>query len=204
MNGLDGIVRWKNLKQRLSFKGFGCCGPTWSSRTTIRNIIEEDDEDEDDYHEQEDENEEQPIIFTQDHQHSRQTPPTAAGAAPTPARNSRMMNLGMALAAERDMRRRSNVGPSKNVGPVKTLMRLIEETDGVDFRKKKKKRRETQSEEFVSENDCVCCVCMERNKGAALIPCGHTYCRVCSREMWLNRGCCPICNRSILDILDIF
>ncbi|KAJ6956196.1 hypothetical protein NC652_007328 [Populus alba x Populus x berolinensis] len=45
---------------------------------------------------------------------------------------------------------------------------------------------------------------MERKKGAAFIPCGHAFCRVCSREMWVNRGSCPICNRSILDILDIF
>ncbi|KAE8728849.1 hypothetical protein F3Y22_tig00004072pilonHSYRG00327 [Hibiscus syriacus] len=52
-------------------------------------------------------------------------------------------------------------------------------------------------------SDSMCCVCMERKKGAALIPCGHTFCRVCSRLLWVNRGSCPLCNRSILDILDI-
>ncbi|RWV99512.1 hypothetical protein GW17_00037573 [Ensete ventricosum] len=50
----------------------------------------------------------------------------------------------------------------------------------------------------------VCCVCMVRHKGAAFIPCGHTFCRLCSRELWVNRGSCPLCNGNILEILDIF
>ncbi|KMZ75569.1 RING/U-box superfamily protein [Zostera marina] len=49
-----------------------------------------------------------------------------------------------------------------------------------------------------------CCVCMVRRKGAAFIPCGHTFCRICSRELWISRGNCPICNGFILEILDIF
>ncbi|GMH27921.1 hypothetical protein Nepgr_029764 [Nepenthes gracilis] len=49
-----------------------------------------------------------------------------------------------------------------------------------------------------------CCVCMVRHKGAAFIPCGHTFCRLCSRELWLQRGNCPLCNGFILEILDIF
>lgn len=49
-----------------------------------------------------------------------------------------------------------------------------------------------------------CCVCMVREKGAAFIPCGHTFCRLCSRELWISRGNCPLCNGLILEILDIF
>ncbi|KAG8387298.1 hypothetical protein BUALT_Bualt02G0006800 [Buddleja alternifolia] len=49
-----------------------------------------------------------------------------------------------------------------------------------------------------------CCVCMVRHKGAAFIPCGHTFCRLCSRELWAQRGNCPLCNNYILEILDIF
>lgn len=49
-----------------------------------------------------------------------------------------------------------------------------------------------------------CCVCMVRNKGSAFIPCGHTFCRSCSRELWVKRGNCPLCNTKILEILDIF
>ncbi|CAK9168220.1 unnamed protein product [Ilex paraguariensis] len=49
-----------------------------------------------------------------------------------------------------------------------------------------------------------CSVCMVRHKGAAFIPCGHTFCRLCSRELWVQRGNCPVCNGFILEILDIF
>jgi hypothetical protein len=114
---------------------------------------------------------------------------TTVNHAPAPA----VMNLAMALAAERNSRD-ENVGPPTEV---KSLMRLIEETDGVDWRKKRRRDKGV-------DGDWVCCVCMERSKGAAFIPCGHTFCRVCSREMWVNRGSCPLCNRSILEILDIF
>lgn len=66
---------------------------------------------------------------------------------------------------------------------------------------------EDEDEEVVSSgvgeyNNC--CVCMVRHKGAAFIPCGHTFCRLCSRELWVQRGSCPICNNFILEILDIF
>ncbi|XWS47233.1 hypothetical protein CRYUN_Cryun14cG0134900 [Craigia yunnanensis] len=50
----------------------------------------------------------------------------------------------------------------------------------------------------------TCCVCMVRHKGSAFIPCGHTFCRLCSRELWVQRGNCPLCNGFILEILDIF
>ncbi|KAM7498354.1 hypothetical protein LguiA_022768 [Lonicera macranthoides] len=101
------------------------------------------------------------------------------------------MNLAAALEAER-----LNVVPTieRPGEQLKSLMRLFEETDGGDGEKKGKSEI----------SDSLCCVCMERSKGAAFIPCGHTYCRVCSRELWLNRGCCPLCNRSIVEILDIF
>ncbi|XP_076928381.1 uncharacterized protein LOC143592321 [Bidens hawaiensis] len=49
-----------------------------------------------------------------------------------------------------------------------------------------------------------CCVCMVRHKGAAFIPCGHTFCRHCSRELFVKRASCPLCNHLILEILDIF
>ncbi|KAL2508050.1 LON peptidase N-terminal domain and RING finger protein 3-like [Forsythia ovata] len=49
-----------------------------------------------------------------------------------------------------------------------------------------------------------CCVCMVRHKGAAFIPCGHTFCRLCCRELLVQRGSCPLCNNYIVEILDIF
>ncbi|KAL8467167.1 hypothetical protein ACS0TY_036035 [Phlomoides rotata] len=75
-------------------------------------------------------------------------------------------------------------------------MRLLEETDGYDGEVKKGEDGEGC--------DSVCCVCMGRKRGAAFIACGHTFCRVCSRELWLNRGSCPLCNRPIFEILDIY
>ncbi|KAG2580166.1 translation initiation factor IF-2-like [Panicum virgatum] len=49
-----------------------------------------------------------------------------------------------------------------------------------------------------------CCVCMARAKGAAFIPCGHTFCRPCARELLAGRSRCPLCNAAIVDVLDIF
>lgn len=160
MDSGDPGRRWTSLKERLGFKGMGCCGsrrrPTSSSFSTLETL--------------------------QENPHT--APPLSSG-----------MNLAMALAAERNSREEKDEGPATEV---KTLMRLIEETDGVDWRKKR--RRDNKG----ADTDWLCCVCMERSKGAAFIPCGHTFCRVCSREMWVNRGTCPLCNRSILEILDIF
>ncbi|OVA06853.1 zinc finger protein [Macleaya cordata] len=56
----------------------------------------------------------------------------------------------------------------------------------------------------IRNEEYICCVCMVRHKGAAFIPCGHTFCRLCSRKLWVNRGNCPLCNGFILEILDIF
>ncbi|XP_047179377.1 uncharacterized protein LOC124846204 [Vigna umbellata] len=50
----------------------------------------------------------------------------------------------------------------------------------------------------------TCCICMVRHKAASFIPCGHTFCRMCSRELMVSRGNCPLCNNFILEILEIF
>ncbi|XP_076906014.1 uncharacterized protein LOC143562517 [Bidens hawaiensis] len=92
--------------------------------------------------------------------------------------NETTMSLATALAADR---RKLNAGPT----PLKSIVRLFEvEDSGV-------------------VND-MCCLCSDRCKGAALIPCGHTYCRVCARAMWSKQEACPVCGRSITEILEIF
>ncbi|MCD7456285.1 hypothetical protein HAX54_031162 [Datura stramonium] len=106
------------------------------------------------------------------------------------------VNLATALAAERQFR------GVDATAQLKTLMRLFEETDGRDEKRSLKWYLKGGGGGGGIEE--ICCVCMERHKGAAFIPCGHTYCRVCSRELWLNRGLCPLCNRSINEILNIF
>ncbi|KAF9610979.1 hypothetical protein IFM89_026259 [Coptis chinensis] len=105
-----------------------------------------------------------------------------------------------------------------------SLLDLLEETDrqaGVVGSKyltteddDQEEDAEEEEEEEVKEEEkkvkgqgvgeYVCCVCMVRHKGAAFIPCGHTFCRLCSRELWVSRGNCPLCNGYILEILDIF
>lgn len=56
----------------------------------------------------------------------------------------------------------------------------------------------------VGEDPLLCCVCMIRRKGAALIPCGHTFCRICAKQLFAGRGACPLCNNLIVQVLDIF
>ncbi|KAG9445705.1 hypothetical protein H6P81_011833 [Aristolochia fimbriata] len=92
-----------------------------------------------------------------------------------------------------------------------SLMALLEQTDrqsaplSDDGGKDSGTEEEEEEEEESGEGaEYACCVCMVRHKGAAFIPCGHTFCRLCSRELWVSRGNCPLCNGYILEILDIF
>ncbi|XP_062104660.1 uncharacterized protein LOC133815911 [Humulus lupulus] len=193
----DRSTTWSSIKQRLGLKGIGCCGATWSPTSSTLTIMETLQEDEEEHH----------------NHHHHQAEPVAVVVGPVPG-----MNLAMALAAERNSRAAGDeVGPTSVTGQVKSLMTLIEETDGVDWSNRKKKERDHNNKRGTIDGngvgtgkakggdiDWVCCVCMERSKGAAFIPCGHTFCRVCSREMLINRGACPVCNRPILEVLDIF
>ncbi|KAK9280866.1 hypothetical protein L1049_003757 [Liquidambar formosana] len=100
-----------------------------------------------------------------------------------------------------------------------SLMDLLEETDRqMGWSSYMGEAEEEEEEEEEDDNggheegkggaaaagEVNCCVCMVRHKGAAFIPCGHTFCRLCSRELWVSRGNCPLCNGFILEILDIF
>lgn len=199
MEGVDRTVRRKkSLKERLGFNGMSCCGGvTWGLGPTTMSV--RDDEDQDD-----------PInpetIYPNNV--TTQTPAENSPTSPYDSQSAAVtgMNLAAALAAERQFRapqdsdhEGSVPSPSPICGtpPRMSLMRLLEETDGCD---------EGRKEELEDGGGCdrVCCVCMVRKKGAAFIPCGHTFCRVCSRELWLNRRSCPLCNRSIFEILDIY
>ncbi|CAN4078417.1 unnamed protein product [Withania somnifera] len=183
IDGNDRVVRRrKSLTERLGFIGsIACCGTTLCLRPASLSVVDDGEE-------------------------SVQAPLEAAevgGETPTETESANLlclghiptgsgMNLAAALLAERNLRSaQDSDGPGT---PIRiSLMRLLEETNGWD-----------EKEEIGVGNDRVCCVCMVRGKGAAFIPCGHTYCRVCTRELWLNRGYCPLCNRSILEILDIY
>ncbi|KAL5702622.1 hypothetical protein ACHQM5_027818 [Ranunculus cassubicifolius] len=98
----------------------------------------------------------------------------------------------MALLGETDWNAGGN-GGSVDMDSFDMGEELAEELDG-----------NLEEEGQTGIGEYVCCVCMVRHKGAAFIPCGHTFCRLCSRELWVNRGNCPLCNGYILEILDIF
>lgn len=177
--GVDRTRRRKRtLKERLGFKRIGCCGPTWGLRLTSSNTREGD------------EPYETRFVSGSDHV----TGPLNQG-----------MNLATALAAERNYRTEETEA-SGSLTPLRvSLMRLLEETaERVVVEGKETESLTASSATVKGGNDSVCCVCMGRKKGAAFIPCGHTFCRVCSREVWLNRGSCPLCNRPIIEILDIY
>lgn len=111
-----------------------------------------------------------------------------------------------------------DLGPPANQPLRMSLMDLLEETDrqagisGPTYRlddglEEEEEEEDVEAEEKVEgvgKGEFSCCVCMVRHKGAAFIPCGHTFCRLCSRELFVQRGNCPICNNFILEILDIF
>lgn len=220
MDASDRMVRRKSITERLGLKGFGCCGATWGLGPTNSSVVSVRD----DGGEAEGGGARQPEIEAIDAgQASPDNGSTAVCADCVPGTSG--MNLAAALAAERQFRAAQELEGLVGISPSPirptaetdgvvngvaagtttaagtpfrvSLMRLLEETDGCDHGDWEKEGKGVGS-------DSVCCVCMGRKKGAAFIPCGHTFCRVCSRELWLNRGFCPLCNRSILEILDIF
>ncbi|CAI8608130.1 unnamed protein product [Vicia faba] len=103
-----------------------------------------------------------------------------------------------------------NVNTSETVQVSMSLMDLLEESEidldriGDDVDEKRREEEEEREGEGNVSVERNCCVCMVRHKGAAFIPCGHTFCRMCSRELWVSRGNCPLCNNLILEVLDIF
>ncbi|TKY72208.1 E3 ubiquitin-protein ligase COP1 [Spatholobus suberectus] len=187
MDGVDGGTRRRRgFKERFGFIGMGCCGATWRFRSDTLSVTQGERE-----REREQEQEQPP---------QRETDPGPECVGPGPAGSG--MNLAAALAAERQLRGPQEEAVRAPGTPWRvSLMRLLEEAEGGDAAEKEENGGGGGG---VVGNDSVCCVCMGRKKGAAFIPCGHTFCRVCSRELWLNRGSCPLCNRSILEILDIF
>lgn len=192
MEDIDGErSRRRSFKERIGFKGMGCCGATWGFGFAGGDVIDADE------------------AAEISRRRNEREEVTAVNTPPGPA--STGMNLAAALAAERCYRTAEGGTAGGGSGsasgrvaemaggtPLRvSLMRLLEEADGGEW-------GTAEYEEEEKRNGSVCCVCMRRKKGAAFIPCGHTYCRVCSRELWLNRGSCPLCNRSINEILDIF
>ncbi|XP_028797158.1 uncharacterized protein LOC114752578 [Neltuma alba] len=97
-------------------------------------------------------------------------------------------------------------------GVTMSLMDLLEETDrqmgleGSTYRMEDDDDddfdEDEEDDEGGEEHDC--CVCMVKHRGPAFEPCGHSFCRMCSRELTVSKGNCPLCNNFILEILEVF
>ncbi|CAA3023827.1 probable E3 ubiquitin- ligase LOG2 [Olea europaea subsp. europaea] len=104
----------------------------------------------------------------------------------------------------------ANEGGGGEQQPVRmSLMALLAETDREMGLRRSVYSTDDDEEEVEEDSGTAadynsCCVCMVRHKGAAFIPCGHTFCRLCCRELLVQRGSCPLCNNCIVEILDIF
>ena len=112
-------------------------------------------------------------------------------------------NSGVGGDSDEDLEEGEGNGEGGEDPPVRmSLMSLLAENDGSAYGMEEEEEDEEESGGGIEYNNC--CVCMVRHKGSAFIPCGHTFCRLCSRELWVQRGNCPLCNNYILEILDIF
>ncbi|GAQ85542.1 Zinc finger RING-type domain containing protein [Klebsormidium nitens] len=49
-----------------------------------------------------------------------------------------------------------------------------------------------------------CCICFEKPKDAAFVPCGHRVCYGCGGVVHKQRGACPMCNKKIDIVLRLF
>ncbi|XP_047151590.1 E3 ubiquitin-protein ligase complex SLX5-SLX8 subunit SLX8-like [Vigna umbellata] len=191
---------WKAFKEKLRLKR--AIGLAWSSAPTHSNNSNNNDNEDgslpqtrllsDDAATQqndvvvEDANDSDPIA-----RFGSPTDNTAAGGDSSDGENNQEVAVGVSLMdlleeAEQEM----------------DLYRVSDDDVVADFEKRDEDEAEDEEKEGLVEYNC--CVCMVRHKGAAFIPCGHTFCRMCCREIWASRGNCPLCNNLILEILDIF
>ncbi|XP_018485586.1 uncharacterized protein LOC108856311 [Raphanus sativus] len=101
----------------------------------------------------------------------------------------------------------------KPSGPKQTmsLMDLLEETDrqmgltGSRYAMDDEEEDEYEDEDEEEEGEMSCCVCHVNIKGATFTPCcGHTFCKLCSKELMAQKGHCPVCNSFVIEFLDIF
>ncbi|KAF8094630.1 hypothetical protein N665_0358s0012 [Sinapis alba] len=99
-----------------------------------------------------------------------------------------------------------------------SLMDLLEETDrqmgltgasyAMDEEEEEYEEEEEEEEEDGDggggEGEVNCCVCQVNFKGATFTPCGHMFCKLCSKELMAQKGHCPVCSSFVLEFLEIF
>ncbi|KAI4341594.1 hypothetical protein MLD38_026300 [Melastoma candidum] len=92
-----------------------------------------------------------------------------------------------------------------------SLMDLLEQTDeqmgwsGSSYMMRDEDEDEDEEEEEEEvEEERSCTVCQVKHKGARSGPCGHSFCRLCSKELRVGNGNCPACNDFNLEIVQVF
>lgn len=149
----------------------------------------------------------------------------AAAAAAEAAEEEKKQNENNNLNGNENEKEESTTGSegeeesSPASEPVRmSLMDLLHETDremgferssyGMGFEENFFEDDEDDEYEEDEDNgnggEFSCCVCMVKHKNAPLADCGHTFCRLCSKELMVSRGNCPTCSNFILEILDAF
>ncbi|KAG2318190.1 hypothetical protein Bca4012_040322 [Brassica carinata] len=100
-----------------------------------------------------------------------------------------------------------------------SLMDLLEETDrqmgltGASYAMDEEEDEYEEEDEEEEEEDggrgggegeANCCVCQVNIRGATFTPCGHTFCKLCSKELMAQKGHCPVCSSFVIEFLEIF
>lgn len=88
--------------------------------------------------------------------------------------------------------------------PTVSLMALLEESGRRVDDDDEDDEDDDEEEDEETGVEYICTVCMVKHRRLAFVPCGHTFCSLCSKELWVSRGNCPLCTGYILEILDIF
>jgi hypothetical protein len=66
-------------------------------------------------------------------------------------------------------------------------------------------RIEQNAQDIQVRGEDSCCVCMDKRKDAALVPCGHkVMCLACAQLLQARERKCPVCRRSIDNVVRVF
>ncbi|CAC5417623.1 unnamed protein product [Mytilus coruscus] len=74
-----------------------------------------------------------------------------------------------------------------------------------DNEKHEKLLRKLRGLKIDKDSSRKCTICMDREKNAVILPCGHTTCMECATEVYLESNQrCPICRADIEDINPLY
>lgn len=136
-----------------------------------------------------------------------ESPPREAASEPSPSRSPERALPPQAEDVEAmETVREADTTPARERPPARvSLLSLLNQDMETDEDGLQADACGFEEDEVVTEElDPMCCVCMVGHKGAAFIPCGHTFCRKCCREVRRSIGSCPLCNQAIVDVLNLY